>query len=81
MFKVIKETQQQHELVLAKAAPLRCIPVLVPYLELSSEKNGGWVVRCTANAIGEIGLESSVKTLAEVLTSAQEWFARPGAAV
>lgn len=56
-----------------------CIPVLVPYLELSSEKNGGWVVRCTANAIGEIGLESSVKSLAEVLTNDQEWFARLGA--
>lgn len=56
------------------------VPILIPYLEKSHEKNGGWLVRCSANALGDIGLESSVKPLAEVLSNDQEWFARLGAA-
>lgn len=56
------------------------VPFLIPYLDRSGEKNGGWLVRCSANALGEIGLESSVKPLTQVLANDQEWFARLGAA-
>lgn len=56
------------------------IPILIPYLKMSQEKNGGWIVRCSANALGDIGSESSIMLLAEVLSNDKEWFARLGAA-
>lgn len=56
------------------------VSILVSYLNKSHEENGGWLVRCSANALGNIGLESSIKPLADVLSNDQEWFARLGAA-
>lgn len=53
---------------------------LMPYLRRSGERNGGWLVRVTAVALGKIGDASVTGALCSVLESDPDWFARLGAA-
>jgi HEAT repeat protein len=58
----------------------RAVEVLLPYLKAPDQVNRGWLIRMAANALGEIGIESVIQPMAEVLATDPYWFARLGAA-
>jgi hypothetical protein len=58
----------------------RAVAVLLPYLKGEEQRNRGWIIRIAANALGNIGSESVIEPLAEVLANDPDWFARLGAA-
>lgn len=58
----------------------RGVEVLLPFLKVPEQANRGWLIRMTANALGELGGEGVISPLAEVLLTDPDWFARLGAA-
>jgi len=57
----------------------RAIAVLLPYLQVREQRNRGWIIRLAAKALGGIGNEQVVQSLAEILGNDPDWFARLGA--
>ena len=58
----------------------RAIPVLLPYLNPAHDQvNRGWIIRITANALGNIGTDSVIGPLCDVIKMDHDWFARLGA--
>jgi HEAT repeat protein len=59
----------------------QAVETLLPHLKAPAEvQNRGWIIRMTANALGDIGTEAVIGPMAEVLASDPDWFARLGAA-